>query len=357
MNSQPAESTYTAEITFYREDGTTPMSCPLLASDPPTFVKVTSTGVSEGEAARQIETFARLSPIRAGFGSAIMSNGGASFSNNFDVYGLTGNDGDVYILNGNLTLQNSTEIRGNVYVPNGSATIQNSGHIYGDLWASGSISMSNSARVDRDVKSNSGAANGSNSASVGRDAYSGSTIGNGLAVAGTKYPGYTLGAVPTQVFPEFVYNASDWAGYTIHTFAGRRCTAATDAAHGRNADRQQRHPDHEPATACTLSFSNLTNITVPGHLAIITDWGISMANNTNWNGTAGPIKNLMFLSTWGRPVRRLTEQGHRRAEQHELQRRTSTSCSTRRARSTSRTRTGSRVRRSVARSRSRTSSR
>ena len=228
-----------------------------------------------------------------------MSNSSATFSNNFDVYGLTGNDGDVYILNGNLTMGNSTEIRGNVYVPSGSATISNSGHIFGDLWASGAISMSNTARVDGDLKSNSGAANGSNSASVGGSAYSGSTIGSGLAVSGTKYPSYTLGAVPTQVFPAFTYNASDWAGYTITTYTG--ATACTQARSlltggtltGNNVIRIT------GSTPCTLTFSNNTDITVPGHLAIITDWGISMANNTNWNGTSGSVKKLMLLSTSG----------------------------------------------------------
>ena len=275
------------------------MACPLSAANPPSYVKVLSTGTSEGSAPREVETFAKLTPTRTGFGSAILSNAGASFSNNFDVYGLTGNDGDVYILNGNLTMGNSTEIRGNVYVPSGSVTISNSGHIFGGLWSSGAISMSNTARVDGDLKSNSGAANGSNSASVGGNAYSGSTIGSGLAVSGTKYPNYTLGAVPTQTFPAFTYNASDWAGYTITTYTG--ATACTQARSlltggtltGNNVIRIT------GSTACTLTFSNNTDITVPGDLAVITDWGISMANSTSWDGTAGSVKKLMLLSTSG----------------------------------------------------------
>ena len=194
---------------------------------------------------------------------------------------------------------NSTEIRGNVYVPSGSVTISNSGHIFGGLWSSGAISMSNTARVDGDLKSNSGAANGSNSASVGGNAYSGSTIGSGLAVSGTKYPNYTLGAVPTQTFPAFTYNASDWAGYTITTYTG--ATACTQARSlltggtltGNNVIRIT------GSTACTLTFSNNTDITVPGDLAVITDWGISMANSTSWDGTAGSVKKLMLLSTSG----------------------------------------------------------
>jgi Tfp pilus assembly protein PilX len=299
LATAPNQAQYSAAVTFYAADGSTAMACPLSTANPPSYVKVVSTGTSEGEAAREVETFAKLTPTRTGFGSAILSNADATFSNNFDVYGLTGNDGDVYILNGNLTMGNSTEIRGNVYVPTGSASISNSGHIFGNLWSSGAITMSNSARVDGDLKSNSGAANGSNSASVGGNAYSGTTIGSGLAVSGTKYPNYTLGAVPTQTFPSFTYNASDWAGYTITTLnTGTPCTAArtlltSGTLTGNNVIRIA------GSTPCTLTFSNNNTISVPGDLAVITDWGITMGNHTSWEGTSGSVKKLMLLSTSG----------------------------------------------------------
>jgi len=45
---------------------------------------------------------------------------GNLFSGDFQVNGQNGNDGDVYILNGNLVIPNSPVIYGNVYVPNGS---------------------------------------------------------------------------------------------------------------------------------------------------------------------------------------------------------------------------------------------
>jgi hypothetical protein len=298
LKSGPSEATFTADATFFAPDGTTPMDCAAFTNENyPEFVRVASTGTSEGGVPRQMETFARLTPIYAGTGSAIMSNNGATFSNNFDVYGLNGNDGNVYVLTGNLTIGNSTEIRGNVYIPNGSASLTNSSHIYGGLWALNQISMSNSARVDGDLRTNTGAANGSNSASVGGDAYSGSTIGAGLAVAGTRYPNYTLPPVPTQTYPTFTYDPADWADHTISTFTG--ATACADAKSfilggSWTGDRVVRIE-----SSCSLQFTNNTQVDIPGDLAIITDGSISMVNKTTWEGTSASVGRLMFLKPVG----------------------------------------------------------
>jgi hypothetical protein len=302
LASGPSEATFAAEVTFYAADGSTEIACPLTQDNLPEYVKVVSTGTSEGGVPRQMETLARLTPMYGGSGSAIMSNNAAAFSNNFDIYGLNGYDGNVYVLTGNLNMGNSTEIRGNVYVPNGTATISNSGHIFGDLWSSGAISMSNTARVDGTLRTNSGAANGSNSASVGGDAYSGSTIGNGLAVAGTKYTNYTLGPVPTLTYPDFTYDAADWAGYTINTFTD--CTLARNFITGSWTGNQV----VRITSNCTLTFSNNTQITVAGDLAIIANGSISMSNNTDWNGTSGSIKKLMFLKPTGTTCGSFSEQ-------------------------------------------------
>ena len=50
-----------------------------------------------------------LSPNYGGFDAAILSVTNTSFTNNFTVTGRTGNDGDVYIMNGNLVVTNSPD--------------------------------------------------------------------------------------------------------------------------------------------------------------------------------------------------------------------------------------------------------
>jgi len=296
LKSGPSEASFTADATFYAADGTTQMDCLTFSNENyPEYVKVSSTGTSEGGVPREMETFARLTPVYAGTGSAIMSNNPASFLNNFDVYGLNGNDGNVYVLTGNLTIGNSTEIRGNVYVPNGSATLSNSAHIYGGLWTLDAISMSSSARVDGDLRTNSGPANGLNSASVGGDAYSGSTIGAGLAVGGTRYPNYALPPVPTQTYPTFTYDPADWDDYTITSFTD--CTSARNFLTGGSWNSGNRVV--RIAASCALTFSTNTTIDLPGDLAIITDGTIAMGNKTTWKGASGSVKKLMFLKPVG----------------------------------------------------------
>ena len=54
----------------------------------------------------------RLTPNYGGFGAAILAVNATTFSNNFDIYGSSGNDGDIYVLNGDLTVTDTPNIRG-----------------------------------------------------------------------------------------------------------------------------------------------------------------------------------------------------------------------------------------------------
>ena len=94
----------------------------------PRFVKVESTGTINGSPNRTIETYVRLTPNYGGFGAAILAVNGTTITNNFTVNGNSGNDGDIYILNGNLSVTNGMTLYGNVYVPAGTATFENNTH-------------------------------------------------------------------------------------------------------------------------------------------------------------------------------------------------------------------------------------
>ena len=142
----PATASFTATPTFYDATGTV-MPCssatPFTSTYYPSSVAITTTGSVTNQTPRTMQTFIRLTPVYGGFGQAILSQSGATFPNNFDVYGNNGNDGDIYILTGNLTVSNTPHIRGNVYVPAGSANISGNSNITGTLWANGSVVMSN----------------------------------------------------------------------------------------------------------------------------------------------------------------------------------------------------------------------
>lgn len=297
VSSGPSEGEYTATATFYGADGSTTMSCPFSSSSYPTYARILSTGTINGQTPRTMETFVRLTPVYSGFGSAIMSNATTTFGNNFDVYGQTGNDGDIYILNGDLAISNSPEIRGNVYVPNGGVTQVNGSTIYGDLLARDSISINVPAVVKGNAASDLG--NISGTGAIEGNASASGTIASSLTVGGTKTPNTDVATTPTQTFPTIGFVSTYWtnAGYTIHTYSG--ATACTDAkAYIASAPSGKNVVRITGATACTLTYSGATStVAVNGDLAVISDWGFNLSNNNNWNGSSGDIKKMFFIST------------------------------------------------------------
>jgi Tfp pilus assembly protein PilX len=295
MNTQPNEAQYSADITFYAADGSTAMSCPLSSANPPSYVKVVSTGSSEGEASRQVETFAKLTPVYTGFGAAIMSVNGTSFGNNFEVFGDAGSDGDIYILNGNLSISNSPVIWGSVYVPNGSLSMSNSSQIKGNVWAKGSASLTS---VGGWAKSTTGNISGG---SVGGDATAAGTITS--SVAGTKYPGTNPGTVPTQTFPQIANSTTAWtnAGYTlVGPYTGSSaCTNAYNYIHntgsGTWATSGLTNIVVQINATCTFSNGNNDTVNVRGNLAVISDGAFTFSQHSDWNGSS-TVKSVYFIS-------------------------------------------------------------
>lgn len=307
LGSAPVESTYTATATFYRSDGATQIACPLTNADVPAYVKIESTGSAEGEAARTMETYAALTPVRTGFGAAIMAVNGTTFGNNFQVNGQSGNDGDVYILNGNLVISNSPVIYGNVYVPNGTVTMSNNSDIKGDLWANGTVTISNPAKVTGNAKSTTGNISGSGSVGIDATALGTTTIST---VGGTRYPGTNPGPVPTQTFPQITSNTTPFtsAGYSLVTFSGTGttpCTAAYNYIKNTGAGTWATSGLTNivirivttSGSPCNLSNANNDTVTIRGNLAIISDGGFSFSQRSNWNGVSAPTKIVHFIST------------------------------------------------------------
>ena len=308
LGSAPVESTYTAEATFYQADAATEVACPLTIAGMPSYVRIFSTGTAEGEAPRTVETFARLTPVYTGFGAAIMAQNGTAFSNNFQVNGENGNDGDVYILNGNLTITNSPAIYGNVYVPNGTATVSNNSDVKGDLFANGTVTINNPSRVSTHAKSRTGNVAGSGTVGGNATALGTTTVSN---VGGTRYPGTDPGPVPTQTFPQITSATGSFtsAGYNLVTFSGvgsAPCTAAYNYIKNTGAGTWATSGFTNivvrivttSGSPCNLSNGNNDTITIRGNLAILSDGGFSFSGRSNWNGGSAPTKLVHFISTY-----------------------------------------------------------
>ena len=287
LGSAPGPAQYSASYVWYGSTGTA-LTCPLSQSNVPSAVLA---GVP-----RTMQAYMTLQPTFGGFGAAVIAVQNTIFNNNFTITGAAGNNGDIYITNGNLTVTNTPNIYGNVYVHNGFVTMTNNNKIIGDLWANGSIAIDNPASVTGDVISSTSTISGNGS--IGGDATAGSTIAAGLSVGGTRYANSPQGPPPTQVFPKLcqvaiagVCSALPWTGYTLHTYTD--CTAPRTFL--RTGTLTGDHVVWINAV-CNLSIQNNDVINFTGNLAIVTQGGVVMTNQNNWNGAVG--KSLYFISNY-----------------------------------------------------------
>jgi hypothetical protein len=102
-----------------------------------------------------------------------------------------------------------------------------------------------------------------------------------------------VAAPPSQPLPQIPWVQSDWTnqGYSIQSF--NDCASAkTYILAGITSDVVVRIN-----AVCDLAFTNNTDISVGGNLAIFTDGSISMSQSVSWTGTGGTRK-LFFIDTY-----------------------------------------------------------
>ncbi len=302
VGSGPGGSTFGVALTYYATaDGTgAPMPPPFSSSYYPRSVLISSIGASNGKAPRTMETFVELAPVIAGFDGAIMSNSSTTFTNRFTVNGYLGNDGNIYILNGDFSVPSGLEnIKGNIYVPSGSASLATQVHVYGTVWANTSVTLNHpQVLVDQDLKSSTSSITVTAGTASGKGYYC-TTVAGGGSIAGGTQQTCTLGSPPSQPFPQIKYVASDWANsdppYTIQTFSGASaCTSARDYIQNTGGYAGSGFSGRSVGATvvyingtCMLEMSNNATITLNDNLAIITRGGVSLSQRSTWNGVTG----------------------------------------------------------------------
>jgi hypothetical protein len=304
VQSGPSPAAFNAVGTFYASDGATTMNCSTFSdTNYPAFVKVRSTGTINGSPNRTLETYVRLTPSYGGFGAAILAVNGTTIANSFTINGSSGNDGDIYILNGNFRVTNSMTLSGNVYVPNGTAQIENTSLVKGNVWANGTVTLQNSATIQGDALSSAGSITGVGT--INDDATAaGSVVTTNLTIGGIVTQGVTMPAVPTQTFPQITSSTAAWiaSGYTLvdlSTSTGATlCAKARDWIKNRWSTSGITNALIRINTTCTFTNSNNDVFSIPGHLAILSDGGFNLTQQSNWNGTTGAIKQIHFISVY-----------------------------------------------------------
>jgi hypothetical protein len=304
VQSGPSPAAFNAVGTFYGSDGATTMNCSTFTdTNFPSFVKVRSTGTINGSPNRTLETYVRLTPNYGGFGAAILAVNGTTVTNSFTINGNSGNDGDMYFLNGNFRVTNSMTLSGNVYVPNGTAQIETTSTVKGNVWAKGNVTLQNSATIQGDALSSNGNIGGVGT--INDDATAAGTVTTtNLTIGGIVTQGVTMPAVPTQTFPQITSNPAPWiaSGYTLvdlSTATGTDlCKKARDWILNRWSTSGITNALISINTTCAFANNNNDVFSIPGNLAILSDGGFAFNQQSNWNGTTGTVKHVHFISVY-----------------------------------------------------------
>ena len=304
VQSGPSTAAYSAVGTFYASDGTTTMSCKTFTDTTfPSYAKVRSTGTINGSPNRTLETYVRLTPNYGGFGAAILAVNGTTVTNSFTINGNSGNDGDMYFLNGNFRVTNSMTLSGNIYVPNGTAQIENTSTVKGNVWANGDVTLQNSATIQGDALSSNGNIGGVGT--INDDATAAGTVTTtNLTIGGIVTQGVTMPAVPTQSFPQITSNTAPWiaSGYTLVDYSGAtgltQCAKARDWIQNRWSTSGVTNALIRIDTTCTFTNTNNDMFSILGNLALLSDGGFNLTQQSNWNGTTGSVKNIHFISVY-----------------------------------------------------------
>ncbi len=316
------------EVVYYEDEEGTIVYDPATASavNPPAALKVASVGTTPAGETRRMESFAVLTPIPGGLTGAVISNSNMTITNNFNLSGNNGNDGDIIVETGNFIAPSGIEnIRGNIHVPNGYADITTNAHVFGTVWAGGSPAAAGfvrvqhpQAQIDGDVKSAYGAVTVHATADVLGSAYYCTGSAPGAAVQGSKIQTCSLGPPPTQSFPFVEFSASVWGaeGFYVKDF-GSAVSACTDARTWMLGTTAGTYNKGVPSggtgipltpaytgvaivtpSACQFtSVPAMTKVEMGTDLAIVAHGGVNLANNTIWEGKTTK-RDLFFLSPY-----------------------------------------------------------
>ncbi len=303
LGTGPGTASFNATVTYF-DANQVQMTTQPSQTNPPSYALITSQGTTNGTVVRKVQSYVKLTPIRQAIQSAVLINSGAAFANNFTINGDQGNDGDVHIENGDLTIQNQPNIYGNVYVSNGSLSIKNNNTIHGNAWAWSTVDVQNPASILGYARSSNAGITGNGN--VGGDATAGTTIAASLKVSGSRYPNSPTTQHPPAVsFPLVcwdttgsctgvrpIYETQDIKNNTTGAtepdgIADWTIKSFTDCASAKTYLETGTIPVDTVVrinAVCNLQIDNNESVNFNGNLVIFTNGSITLSQQNNWNG-------------------------------------------------------------------------
>jgi hypothetical protein len=256
---------------------------------------------------RTVESLVALQPkFTTDLDKAIFGNAGVEVGNNFDLYGQSGPEADVYT-NGSFVCSNNEHFRGSIYAQ-GSITLNNTCVIDVNAWAkTGFTSNDTQARVSGDVLVSNGTA-AINAGTVGGKVKAVSitpasfcTSNPGKCVTGAS----AAAAPPAEIFPQIAGDETTldvWRanGYTV--VYKNDCAGNTTNNPGKwiaqNADSISAKT--LVRTTCRVSFdTNVKTVSQANDLAVFADGGFDISNTITFQSTDTAKHYLYFIQPYG----------------------------------------------------------
>ena len=169
------------------------------------------------------------------------------------------------------------------------------------------IDLANPAIVKGSALSENGDIFGAPGGTIEGAAVTGGDVdtGDGLTVLGTVSPATEVETTPTQTFPMIGYDASRGRG-RVHICDATCYAAATGSNNCQKAYNWMRStwPASSTGAWCCASPAGPLHVRDreqpheldQGERRGISDWGFDLNLRTNWNGTAGDVKHMHFIS-------------------------------------------------------------
>lgn len=296
-------------VTYYDAAGLE-VACTAVPTTLVTEARVVSQATSDplagqAPAVRTMETLVRLTPtFRNGFDKAIFGEAGIAITNRARIYGQEGRpDADIYT-NGDFTCNNNQEFHGSVYAQ-GSITLASNCRIFVDAHAGTFFKADNpQAVVSGNVLVAGGNATLDDQASVGQQVRATGTITWSGCTTEKCVPGVAVPPVPTQEFPQLVWNpttAAEWAaegGFT-NVVEITDCTVDGDS----NPPGKWILDNAGSMTANTVLVTpcevvlqrNSAAIELNKDLLVFADGGISFRNSLTIRSTAADERRRLYL--------------------------------------------------------------
>ena len=313
-NSKPETVVVTTTVTYYDASGTA-LPCQgsggLLSTSVAVQAGVKSVAVSTPagggqQVRRAMETLVQLKPKFANdLAQAIFGNAGVTVANNFNLYGQSGPDADVYT-NGDFTCTNNEHFRGSIY-SQGTITLNGPCTIDVNAWAkNGFQSLDTKASVGGDVLVSNGNANitagtiGGKVKAVNITPASYCTNNPNKCVTGAN----TAPPPPAVSFPSLGMDTVPWTtptsqgggGFTMVTLNNCSNTSANDnPANWIATNAASLSTKTLIKTTCTLKFlQNVNTVKLKQDIAVFADGGIDLENSMTFQSTDS-TKHYLYL--------------------------------------------------------------